>query len=270
MNCQVLLKQVEAALVVEARRDAELPRQQVDSVLNGKEVARERIAAVDDAGVDRDFARLNDAVAVRVGEVIRPQEQAVHREPDRVARAPGADRLVGIPRRVDAEREHLVAVVRGRDGHVPPEPARIDERGVDLRLVARVLHGAEVRANARRRRRRRRGDGERDQRVLRLLVVVGEVDVHAIAQHARLEPALELTRRLRLEVRVAERAFDQTWRVDVREVATVVAENVRSASVDPGCTPDWPYAERRRNGLTKLHFGKNASSDMIHERLAFG
>src|ERR1044071_3582409 len=46
--------------------------------------------------------------------------------------------------------------------------------------------------------------------------------------------------------------------------------NVTSASVRPGCTPLAPYALRRRNEFRKLNFGKNDSSEISHEMLAFG
>src|SRR5213592_4400847 len=46
--------------------------------------------------------------------------------------------------------------------------------------------------------------------------------------------------------------------------------NVLSASLEPGCTPDLPYAERRRNWSSQLRLGKYDSSDAIHETLNFG
>ena len=51
------------------------------------------------------------------------------------------------------------------------------------------------------------------------------------------------------------------------------AEYVRSASFGPGCTPDAPFATRRRKlliALKTLCFGKKSSSDITHDRLAFG
>ena len=47
-------------------------------------------------------------------------------------------------------------------------------------------------------------------------VVVRELEVDAVAEHARVEAALELRRALRLEVRVAERAGAQARRVRSR------------------------------------------------------
>ena len=49
----------------------------------------------------------------------------------------------------------------------------------------------------------------------------------------------------------------------------VVVKNC-AASVVPGCTPDAPYAVRRRSWLRKFGRGKNDSSEITHERAAFG
>src|ERR1043166_6953421 len=51
---------------------------------------------------------------------------------------------------------------------------------------------------------------------------------------------------------------------------TVGALNVWRPVVDPGCTPEAPNALRRRSWLRKSKCGKKLSSEMIHERLAFG
>src|SRR5262245_26846313 len=48
------------------------------------------------------------------------------------------------------------------------------------------------------------------------------------------------------------------------------AVNVTSASVRPGCTPLAPYAVRNRNEFKKLGLGKKDSSEISHDRLAFG
>ena len=50
----------------------------------------------------------------------------------------------------------------------------------------------------------------------------------------------------------------------------VDALNVWSAAVAPGCTPDAPYALRRRSWFSQSNCGKKLSSEMIHETLAFG
>src|SRR5581483_3869871 len=54
--------------------------------------------------------------------------------------------------------------------------------------------------------------------------------------------------------------------------ATLVVEapNVCRETVPPGCTPDAPYAPRRRNWFSQLYFGNQFSSDMIHESDALG
>src|SRR5512146_2027563 len=52
------------------------------------------------------------------------------------------------------------------------------------------------------------------------------------------------------------------------------AEYVRAASFGPGCTPDAPYAARRRKLLICLNRkplrGKKSSSDITHDRLPLG
>ncbi len=50
----------------------------------------------------------------------------------------------------------------------------------------------------------------------------------------------------------------------------VEAPKVARATVPPGETPEAPYALRSRNWFSQLIFGKKLSSEMIHERLAFG
>ena len=50
----------------------------------------------------------------------------------------------------------------------------------------------------------------------------------------------------------------------------VVDEKNWTASVVPGCTPEAPYALRRRNSLSQPICGKNDSSDGIHDTEAFG
>src|SRR6476659_9294991 len=42
------------------------------------------------------------------------------------------------------------------------------------------------------------------------------------------------------------------------------------ASLGPGCTPDAPYADRRRSEFSHDICGKKPSSEMIHETLALG
>src|SRR4029077_11914283 len=53
-------------------------------------------------------------------------------------------------------------------------------------------------------------------------------------------------------------------------IARVTALNVWSDVVAPGCTPDAPYALRRRSWSSQLKCGKKFSSLMIHEALSFG
>ena len=106
---------------------------------------------------------------------------------DRVARRAGADRRHRLAARIDAERQNLVAVVRCRDGDVPAERPAVDDRRVDRELepefeIDARFFSTDVAAGA-----RRRGDRQADQRVVRLLVVVREVDVHAVGEHAALE-----------------------------------------------------------------------------------
>ena len=51
---------------------------------------------------------------------------------------------------------------------------------------------------------------------------------------------------------------------------TVVEPTVWSDVVEPGCTPDAPYAARRRSEFRKLIFRKNDSSEITQEMLPFG
>jgi hypothetical protein len=53
-------------------------------------------------------------------------------------------------------------------------------------------------------------------------------------------------------------------------IARVTALNVWSDVVAPGCTPDAPYALRRRSWSSQLMCGKKFSSLMIHDALSFG
>src|ERR1700758_1095699 len=50
----------------------------------------------------------------------------------------------------------------------------------------------------------------------------------------------------------------------------VVDANVTSADVAPGCTPEAPYALRRRSWSNHRNFGKNDSSVISHDTLSFG
>src|SRR6516162_8871266 len=97
--------------------------------------------------------------------------------------------------------------MRRGDGHVPAEASRLVQRRGDLRLEARVLDRAKVRPHRGRRRRRRWRDGQADERILRLLRVIRQLEIELVLPESRVESALELAGRLGLEVGIAERAL---------------------------------------------------------------
>ena len=85
-----------------------------------------------------------------------------------------------------------------------------------------------------------------------ILRVVRHVELNAVAEQARVEAALPLGRPLGLQAVVADRVERLDRRVGVLDARRARAEYVRSASFGPGCTPDAPFATRRRRLLIAL------------------
>ena len=176
-------------------------REQVEAAGDGRDVLRETDALEAQRAVHEHFAHLDDAVVIGVivGEVAVPL--AVERQPHallrRGARANYPRQIRG---RIEPEIDPLVVVVRGVHGHVPREPRAVEQLEVDQHLMSPVLRGSDVLEQ--------RGDGgtdgrgyrNGDQRVRRLLVVIGVVKMDAAAEQVGLESHLRLGGRLGLEV----------------------------------------------------------------------
>src|SRR6185437_2160820 len=171
-------------------------------------------------------------VAIRILERVRPVELAVDREPDRVLVRAGADVAQRFARgRVDAEAKDLAAVVRRRRRDVPPELPAVDHRRVDVELESRALDRRQVTEHREARGARRRRDRLADDRVVRLLVVIGEVEVHAAAEDARLEATLPFRRPLGPQVRVAQGVRNEARRVGAGGVPLRTDGDVRGRRV---------------------------------------
>ncbi len=201
---------------------------------------------------------LDDAVTVVVVERVVAVPLTVHR----VARpllggAADSDEARRAAHRVDPEVDHLVGVVRGVEGDVPAEGRYVDEPRVDLQLVARVLRRADVLQQSEIRRRGRRRDRDADQRVLRLLVVVGVFHAHPVVEQLGVEAALVLRRSLGLELGVAGVVRDERGKILAHDGA--VSRHAHARGVVRG----------QGGGGSRLHAAGavgGAQTELIHPR----
>ena len=161
-------------------------------------VFRQRRALERISGSERDLARHDDAVAVRVAVRVWAIPQTEQRIADDVARALRLREL----HRPDVDE--LILDVRAAQSRVPREHSALEHVRVDRHFVSLVVDASEVhplRPGARARRRRQR---LLEQLVLRDLREVGDLDVHAIVEHAEVESTFVLGGDFGLELEIAE------------------------------------------------------------------
>src|SRR6185295_17662161 len=113
------------------------------------------------------------------------------------------DRLDVVAKKILAQVDQLVVNRRVIERRIPAELGHANETHAGLQLDSLVLHLADVGKL----RCRRAGAGRQsalDQRVLRLLVEVGEVETQAVTEDAGLKPDLSFLDLLRPQVWIAE------------------------------------------------------------------
>src|ERR1041385_281978 len=110
-------------------------------------------------------------------------------------RESGADDSLLAGGRINAELDPFVAVVRGADGHIPPEASTLDQLRIGLNLVSPVQGRADVLQKARHRRGHRRRDRNGEQRVRSSLIVERIIEMEAATDEIGLESSLEFARR---------------------------------------------------------------------------
>ncbi len=173
--------------------------------------------------IDRHFARLDDPVAVRV---VEGENRAIPEPEQRVPRH-FPNFPVDDGRDADAQGEQLVRITSYAELRIDPDTRRHVLRDAQQRLEAAVLHRSDV-LEARRRDPVGRREPPVYERVVRLLVVVGQLEPRRIMKQSGVDARLELRRALRLERAIA-----------------------KSGEVDPGHV-GWGPAREDRCGLSSI------------------